>query len=278
MTGLRSNPGASITNAAETVYPKVRDRFPLARVMLEHSPRSISGERESEYDLIELDGSVFKGWRPVSEDDVHLLLLGGVPEPHESSSEPAWIALIDQPAPLTFVERTERELQNIVAESSEATWLTQLRSETAVLDEVEYTGRFDDRGKARILRRDATGRELLTHYIQHSPSGFAWGDAGSGAAEAARCMLIDALGLKSRANADWWGEFPEVERLYQAFKLDFITPLDAHDSWVIGKCNIMAWYDAQPRERKPALCEACRAPLSVGGECHNHDDEALVGA
>ena len=33
----------------------------------------------------------------------------------------------------------------------------------------------------------------LHHYVLHSPSGFAWGYNGSGPAETARCLLLDAL-------------------------------------------------------------------------------------
>lgn len=37
----------------------------------------------------------------------------------------------------------------------------------------------------------------LKHFMRHSPDGFEWGYGGSGPAELARCMLIDALGAKA---------------------------------------------------------------------------------
>jgi hypothetical protein len=38
----------------------------------------------------------------------------------------------------------------------------------------------------------------LRHVVKHSPDGFEWGYTGSGPAELARCILIDALGAEAK--------------------------------------------------------------------------------
>lgn len=45
---------------------------------------------------------------------------------------------------------------------------------------------------------DSTFFGVLAHVVKHSPSGFSWGYRGSGPAELARCLLIDALGVDGR--------------------------------------------------------------------------------
>jgi Family of unknown function (DUF6166) len=54
---------------------------------------------------------------------------------------------------------------------------------------------------ARRCVRDHHGEQLvglLHHHVRHSPDGFSWGYTGSGPADLARCLLIDALGDEAR--------------------------------------------------------------------------------
>lgn len=44
------------------------------------------------------------------------------------------------------------------------------------------------------VREDGQPTRLLRHVVRHSPTGFAWGYAGSGPADLARSLLVDALG------------------------------------------------------------------------------------
>lgn len=41
-------------------------------------------------------------------------------------------------------------------------------------------------------------RYALTHHVRHSPTGFEWGYGGSGPADTARCILLDALGDRAK--------------------------------------------------------------------------------
>lgn len=51
-------------------------------------------------------------------------------------------------------------------------------------------------GPASSPWRPRTGEQirLLRHYVKRSPGGFQWGYIGSGPAETARCLLLDAAG------------------------------------------------------------------------------------
>lgn len=126
-----------------------------------------------------------------------------------------------------------------------------------------------------------TPRGPLTHHSKHSPSGFAWGYAGSGPSELARCLLIDHLGDKAPcptcegigsvtygdvdessgepitrpARVDdedgtscptCWGEkFMISPRTYQAFKFEFVAGWSV-SGWEITSEEIDAWLTTQP--------------------------------
>lgn len=62
----------------------------------------------------------------------------------------------------------------------------------------------------------------------HSPDGFEWGYGGSGPAQLALAMLIDATGNVGTAHA-----------LYQKFKFEFVARFD--DRWIITQAEIIAW-------------------------------------
>ena len=56
----------------------------------------------------------------------------------------------------------------------------------------------------RVFVVDEHGTRPLTHHVRHSPSGLAWGYGGSGAAELARCVLLDYYDISDDAAADEW--------------------------------------------------------------------------
>lgn len=63
---------------------------------------------------------------------------------------------------------------------------------------IVYHGYFTTEGDALIAveRHDDSGAVvlgLLHHHVRHSPNGFQWGYPGSGPAETARCLLLDAV-------------------------------------------------------------------------------------
>jgi uncharacterized protein DUF6166 len=63
-------------------------------------------------------------------------------------------------------------------------------------DQVVYRGIRGPAGSAVIVIEDLAGRRLghLPHIVRHSPAGLNWGYGGSGPADAARSLLLDALG------------------------------------------------------------------------------------
>lgn len=81
------------------------------------------------------------------------------------------------------------------------------------------------------------GERLLpsSHYIHnHSPDGYEWGYCGSGPAQLALSLLLDATGRRGTA-----------VRLYQDFKREIVACL-AHDQWALGQDEILAWVAAHP--------------------------------
>jgi hypothetical protein len=111
-------------------------------------------------------------------------------------------------------------------------------------------------GGPRGIYVEAPGQKVwpLHHHERHSPDGFNWGYLGSGPAEAARCILIDAVGQ------------PQADRLYQTFKEKVVSqwPSMGVDSplarwafdmpqqgsgpiqmWAIEEADVKEWVKAQ---------------------------------
>lgn len=67
-----------------------------------------------------------------------------------------------------------------------------------------YHGRRETTGSARgativyASNTEAGWTAPLVHFVRHSPSGFEWGYAGSGPADLARSLIIDAIGPAAR--------------------------------------------------------------------------------
>lgn len=103
-----------------------------------------------------------------------------------------------------------------------------------------YAG--NDVHKPLIMVRTRT-LTTLDHHVRHSPDGFNWGYAGSGPADLARSILLDAFGFKPCASypkecackAKW------VEPCYQEFKDVFIAPLKQDTDWKLEQAPIMDW-------------------------------------
>lgn len=79
-----------------------------------------------------------------------------------------------------------------------------------------------------VYRRGSGLATRLEHQVRHSPTGFEWGYGGSGPAELARCLLIDAVG---EAIAD---------RLYQEFKRHVVAGLP-ENRWRLTEEQIREW-------------------------------------
>jgi hypothetical protein len=86
---------------------------------------------------------------------------------------------------------------------------------------MEWRVHIEDDGRRRQL-------PLCLDVVNHSPTGFAWGYAGSGPAQLALAILHDAIG-RDRA----------IE-LHQRFKLLCIAKLDQHAGWRMPVAMVLA--------------------------------------
>jgi hypothetical protein len=91
-----------------------------------------------------------------------------------------------------------------------------------------YCGLRTDSGPA-VWIEDGRVRRDLPHVVRHSPTGFNWGYGGSGPADLALSLLIDALGRRRKA-----------QQLYQAFKWDIVARLP-YTEWTLSRVDILAW-------------------------------------
>lgn len=81
--------------------------------------------------------------------------------------------------------------------------------------------------------------------VNHSPDGFQWGYRGSGPAQLALALVLDATGDKNRA-----------QRVYQDFKEEFVALWG--NQWQITQAEIVVWVNCHPRVQCTSLCERAR--------------------
>jgi hypothetical protein len=114
---------------------------------------------------------------------------------------------------------------------------------------------------------DGELRVPLRHVVKHSPSGFSWGYGGSGPADLALSILVDALGIEAQCVAchgtgkvldpeeiepsehpcwDCWGDgiAPAVTAAYQTFKEEAIAPRPMDVPWRITRAMVLEWWSA----------------------------------
>lgn len=113
-----------------------------------------------------------------------------------------------------------------------------------------YRGHTDG-STVTIERPGALGAVArLPHYVKHSPTGFSWGFAGSGPADLARSLLIDALGDSARCNV-----CRGTSKVVYDTATDTDIPLDVTTRELI---------DAEPdRYSQPMGCLACENGWTV---------------
>jgi hypothetical protein len=119
-------------------------------------------------------------------------------------------------------------------------------------EEVIYRGFRPENvgGPARVYRIIVEGgeedRQELTpgrsqKLFNHSPTGFQWGYSGSGCAQLALALLIDATGDNYKALT-----------LHQDFKREFVSRWG--EKWQIAKSEILSWtkqHEAMARKEMP---------------------------
>lgn len=90
----------------------------------------------------------------------------------------------------------------------------------------------------------------------HSPTGFEWGYAGSGPAQLALALLLDATGSARTA-----------DRCYHWFKWSVVVAWG--ETWEITAGEIFAWVDRWKREEQEReQLEAGIAPFDPGPTCN----------
>ncbi len=80
--------------------------------------------------------------------------------------------------------------------------------------------------------------------VNHSPTGFAHGYAGSGPAQLALAIL-----------ADYTGDDQLAEHLHQRFKFDMIAPLPQDREWSISGSEIRKWLARQVPDEARGITE-----------------------
>lgn len=81
-----------------------------------------------------------------------------------------------------------------------------------------------------IAGRRAKTLPLCSNVINHSPTGFEWGYSGSGPAQLALAILMDALGKDQMERA---------VTLHQGFKSLVVSPLP-HSEWTLTRKQVLA--------------------------------------
>lgn len=152
----------------------------------------------------------------------------------------------------------------------------QVVSEEAVMGGVVYRG-YANTGQVTVER---DGAEFpLRHIVRHSPTGMTWSYAGSGPADLALSLLVDALGDHGRCRTCeghrqvvWQGGqevaytaetaeavangelMPEPcgdceqgiprDLPYQQFKFDVVASLP-QEAWSLNRDEVVTWYERQ---------------------------------
>ena len=82
---------------------------------------------------------------------------------------------------------------------------------------------------------------LRLEIANHSPTGFAWGYAGSGPAQLALALIVDATGRK---RIEPW--------LYQRFKSEVIANLPQSSGWEMTQDEVRDWVRRNESKRDAA--------------------------
>lgn len=122
----------------------------------------------------------------------------------------------------------------------------------------DYVGvRIYGRTVVEVVFDDGHREKLPHRVICHSPSGFDWGYGGSGPAELALNILVDALEDRARCTVckgktryrggmcpgcRGLGIADEVWRAHQEFKWTWIAGLPER-SWSIALVDVLEWWD-----------------------------------
>lgn len=115
------------------------------------------------------------------------------------------------------------------------------------MSEVVYAGFTDKKGN-KVVTRD--GRALALgpslKLWNHSPTGYEWGYGGSGPAQLALALLLDATGDKVLS----------VD-LHQKFKAKIVSNFPRNGTWDLKRSQIMEWVKGEKQQgAQPAAVDA----------------------
>ena len=103
-----------------------------------------------------------------------------------------------------------------------------------------YQGARNGEVRVYLIKR-ATGKTVRERHLKprldlvnHSPTGFAWGYGGSGPAQLALAILVDAFGP---------GHETDALDLYQLFKWERIARLPVSEAWTITSDEVRRFAD-----------------------------------
>lgn len=121
-----------------------------------------------------------------------------------------------------------------------------LADHTKLYPETEYYGNHGHQVFKRLYpdgNAEPLPLEPSLKLRNHSPTGFSWGYSGSGPAQLALALLLDATSVPETA-----------ERWYQEFKSNIVAGWDFNGSWVIFRSDIISWLKLMAsREPKPSM-------------------------
>lgn len=127
-------------------------------------------------------------------------------------------------------------------------------------------------GPNTVIRIDpATGPVALDPRLDirnHSPTGFEWGYGGSGPAQLALALCVDALD----------GEEPRARRIYQHVKWTLVAHFDRED-WTVTRDEIRALIERieaeitlPPELTRCAICGATIETAELCADCAKNND------
>ena len=130
-------------------------------------------------------------------------------------------------APTADLDDSLNEVDSLITQSTTPKGDSQMK---------EYHGIYDANTQTRRVQvctengTDWLDLAASMEYVQHSPTGFNWGYGGSGPAQLAFALILDATGNPEAAM-----------KFYQDFKRERIAHLA--DEWTLTETNIKGWID-----------------------------------
>ncbi len=158
----------------------------------------------------------------------------------------------------------------IIPRDLETPW-TETHLRVAARDGLLYCGWRDTNGEPQVYRVEHHGDSQpltatpLEHRVVHSPTGFAWGYAGSGPADLAYALLRDYLRWRL-AGRRRWADLAEhvASELHQDIKRDLVAALP--ERWIMPERALRASLMAilkQARRSKGWLSPTTAAALEL---------------